>query len=137
MPQSYCEGRGRALRSLAREPQVQKPQQKTCDDQRHPDLEVGRRKHLRQSKLLSPRISVFSKITSWKKYPSPTIAERHRRAGRVLRCHSMTSSARESNDSGMLRTSSLAVLRLITNRNLVGCWTGRSEGLAPFKIIST
>jgi hypothetical protein len=32
---------------------------------------------------------------------------------------------------GTLRPSALAVLRLITNSNLVGCWTGRSAGLAP------
>ena len=43
----------------------------------------GAGKTSRQSKLLSSRISIFSKITSWKKYPSPTIAERHRRAGWV------------------------------------------------------
>src|SRR5262249_39141965 len=30
-----------------------------------------------------------------------------------------------------------AVLRLITNSNLVGCSTGRSAGLAPFRILCT
>ena len=29
-----------------------------------------------------------------------------------------------------------AVLRLMTSSNLVGCWTGRSLGFAPFKILS-
>src|SRR5207245_11130642 len=33
--------------------------------------------------------------------------------------------------------SALAVLRLITNSNLVGCSIGRSAGLAPFRILST
>jgi len=27
--------------------------------------------------------------------------------------------------------------QLMISSNLVGCWTGRSEGLAPFKILST
>ena len=31
----------------------------------------------------------------------------------------------------------LAVLRLMTSSNLVGCWTGRSAGLAPFRILAT
>src|SRR6516164_10235757 len=38
--------------------------------------------------------------------------------------------------SGTVRPSALAVLRLITSWNLVGCWTGRSAGLAPFRILS-
>ena len=37
----------------------------------------------------------------------------------------------------MLRPSAFAVLRLMTSSNLVGCWTGRSAGLAPFNILST
>ena len=35
------------------------------------------------------------------------------------------------------RPSALAVLRLITSSNFVGCSTGRSAGLAPFRILST
>jgi hypothetical protein len=31
----------------------------------------------------------------------------------------------------------LAALRLITSSNFVGCSTGRSPGLVPFKILST
>ena len=34
-------------------------------------------------------------------------------------------------------TGALAVLRLTTSSNLVGCCTGKSEGLKPFKILST
>ena len=30
-----------------------------------------------------------------------------------------------------------AVFKLITNSNLIGCCTGRSAGLAPFRILST
>jgi hypothetical protein len=43
----------------------------------------------------------------------------------------MTWSARSSSDWGIVRPSALAVLRLITNSNLVGCSTGRSVGFAP------
>ena len=33
----------------------------------------------------------------------------------------------------MVRPRALAVLRLITRPNFVGCWIGRSAGLAPFQ----
>src|SRR5215471_19067000 len=46
--------------------------------------------------------------------------------------HSMSWSARSRKDSEIVSPSALAVLRLITSANLVGCWTGRLEGLAPF-----
>src|SRR5262249_33974927 len=45
--------------------------------------------------------------------------------------HSITSSARDIKLSENFTPSALAVLRLITNSNLVGCMTGRSAGLAP------
>jgi len=48
--------------------------------------------------------------------------------------HSITSSAMASSVGGTVRPSALAVLRLITNSNLVGCITGISAGLAPFRI---
>src|SRR5262245_39768364 len=51
--------------------------------------------------------------------------------------HSMTWSARASTDCGIVRPSALAVLRLITNSNLVGRSTGRSAGFIPFRILST
>src|SRR4029434_4472912 len=51
--------------------------------------------------------------------------------------YSITSSARTSKEGGTVRPSSLAVFRLITNSNLVGCSTGRSEGLVPLSILST
>ena len=50
--------------------------------------------------------------------------------------HSMTSSARESSMGGTSMPSALAVLTLIASSNLVGCWIGRSTGLAPFRIRS-
>src|SRR5215475_9201290 len=48
-----------------------------------------------------------------------------------------TRSALASTFGGIIRPICLAVLRLITNSNFVGCSTGRSAGLAPFKILST
>src|SRR5258708_6072486 len=52
----------------------------------------------------------------------------------ATRRYSITSSARASNEGGTVRPSALAVLRLITSSYLVGCSTGRSEGLVPLRI---
>jgi hypothetical protein len=51
--------------------------------------------------------------------------------------HSMTWSARISNDGGIVSPSTLAVLRLMTRSKIVGCWIGRSAGLAPLRIFPT
>src|SRR5262249_27702139 len=51
--------------------------------------------------------------------------------------HSITWSVRASNVVGTSRPSALAVIRLMTRSNLVGCSTGRSAGFAPRKILST
>src|SRR5262249_11549276 len=51
--------------------------------------------------------------------------------------HSITSSASASTLSGNVRPSALAVFRLMTRSNLVGCSTGMSPGFAPFRILST
>src|SRR5262249_36864025 len=51
--------------------------------------------------------------------------------------HSSTWSARASSEGGIVRPSALAVLRLMTRSNFVGCSTGRSAGLAPLRILST
>src|SRR5262249_59128188 len=45
--------------------------------------------------------------------------------------HSMSGSACSSTEDGIVRPRALAVLRLITSANLVGCSTGRSAGFAP------
>jgi hypothetical protein len=45
--------------------------------------------------------------------------------------HSITSSAVASSAGGTVRPSALAVLRLMTNSNLVGCTTGRSAAFSP------
>ena len=55
----------------------------------------------------------------------------------AARDYSMTSSTRERIKGGIVRPSAAAVFKLTTTSNLVGCWTGRSAGLAPFRILST
>src|SRR4029453_2444659 len=51
--------------------------------------------------------------------------------------YSIPWSARASSDGGIVRPRALAVLRLRTNSNFVGCSIGRFAGLAPFRILST
>src|SRR5262249_51448428 len=51
--------------------------------------------------------------------------------------HSITSSARASSVGGTSRPRALAVFRLITSSNFVGCSTGRSAGFVPCKILCT
>lgn len=60
-----------------------------------------------------------------------------RRTAASPRGYSITSSARPRRESGTVMPSAFAVFKLITNSILVGCSTGRSAGLAPFKILST
>ena len=51
--------------------------------------------------------------------------------------YSIISSARPINVLGTVMPSALAALRLMTSLNFAGCWIGRSDGLTPFKILST
>ena len=51
--------------------------------------------------------------------------------------HLISLLARASTSGGIVRPICFAVLRLITSSNFVGCSTGRSAGLAPFRILST
>src|SRR5262249_22866602 len=51
--------------------------------------------------------------------------------------YSISWSARSRTAGGVVRLRALAVLRLMTSSNLVGCSTGRSAGLIPFRILST
>ena len=51
--------------------------------------------------------------------------------------YSITSSAFARKAGGMLRPSALAVIKLMTRSNLVGCSTGISPGFVPRKILST
>ena len=54
-----------------------------------------------------------------------------------LKCHLMTRSALTSTLGGIVRPICFAALRLMMNSNFVACCTGKSAGLAPFKILST
>jgi hypothetical protein len=47
--------------------------------------------------------------------------------------YSITSSARPSSVTGMVRPSNFAVLRLMTSVTLVICWTGRSAAFSPLR----
>src|SRR5262249_54286832 len=47
--------------------------------------------------------------------------------------HSITSSASARSVGGISTLSAFAVLRLITNSNLVACITGRSAGFSPLR----
>ncbi len=58
-------------------------------------------------------------------------------ASSATAAYSITSSARASSDGGMLSPRALAVFRLITSSNFVGCSTGMSPGFAPLRILST
>ena len=59
----------------------------------------------------------------------------HRTADESASSHySITSSARASSVGGTSRPSAFAVLRLMISSNFVGCTTGRSAGLSPFRI---
>src|SRR3990172_11903441 len=49
----------------------------------------------------------------------------------------MTLSAFISVHCGIVRPICLAVFKLITNSNFIGCSTGKSAGLVPFRILST
>src|SRR6266702_4647893 len=55
----------------------------------------------------------------------------------VLTGHRITSSAWKRSVGGIVIPSPLAVFRLMTNSNFMGCSTGSSAGLAPFRILST
>ena len=58
---------------------------------------------------------------------------------RCINCwaYSITSSARASSAGGIAKPRAFAVFMLITNSNLLGCVTGSSAGLLPFRILST
>ena len=51
--------------------------------------------------------------------------------------HLITLSARANTFGGIVSPICLAVFKLMTNSNFVGCSTGRSAGLVPSRILST
>ncbi|MBI1996211.1 MAG: hypothetical protein HYU31_12865 [Deltaproteobacteria bacterium] len=52
-------------------------------------------------------------------------------------CYFTTRVTRMSTIGGIVRPRALAVLRLSTNSNLIGCSTGMSAGFVPLRILST
>src|SRR5262249_23013912 len=60
-----------------------------------------------------------------------------RRRDEMAPSHSMISVAKTSRCSGILSPSASAVFLLMTRSKTIGCSTGRSAGLAPFKMRST
>src|SRR5262249_14358185 len=97
---------------------------------------------------LSPRLEVFTIVEGMSALPPKTDMVQQDRdvclvpKADILRSskegrYSITSSASCWSLSGTSRPSVLAVLRLMTSSNLVGCSTGNSAGLAPCMTLAT
>src|SRR5262249_34979872 len=71
-----------------------------------------------------------------KKVLAPKSANRKFKIENPKWCHLMTLSALASTFGGIVKPICLAVLRLTTNSNFIGCSTGISAGLAPLRILS-
>jgi hypothetical protein len=93
-----------------------------------------------------PRLRTLALLRRWRSLPEqPTSCRRQRnlhncrpeQVQQTEQPYSITSSASASSLSGTVRTSALAVVRLMTSSNLVGCSTGMSATLAPCRILST
>src|ERR1700730_8444087 len=87
--------------------------------------------------LVSPPLRVADALPDRREYACPDCARAEDgAAGANLGCgHLMTSSARSRIAGGIVRPIAWAVFRLMTSRNFAGCWTGRSAGLAPLRIL--
>ena len=91
-------------------------------------------------KHVERRAAFWAKATAKLDALSKRVSPEERRkleAALEVRIHSITSSAKAISLSGILRPSALAVVRLMTSSNLVGCTTGRSAGLVPLRIFPT
>jgi hypothetical protein len=66
----------------------------------------------------------------------PSRYREHQTSNEVSAPHSITLSARANNASGTVTPIALAVFRLITSSNLVGCSTGMSATLVPLKSLT-
>src|SRR6516225_4375681 len=75
-------------------------------------------------------------LRTWRKRPRRG-RDAEQRDERAPAAHSITSSARPSSVSGIVRPSAVAVIRLMTRSNLIGCSTGKLAGFAPRRILST
>src|SRR5215475_10755547 len=92
---------------------------------------------VRQSSAEKPDHRHRRLLRARRERPSCGRAAEQREERAALHLHSITLSARARNAGGTVKPSALAVLRLMTNSNMVGCSTGRSAGSAPFRILST
>src|SRR6185503_10765869 len=99
-------------------------------------IEIGaislRRHRLQQANAVNPRLGGLHRDGATQDRAGRS-AERD---NEVAPSHSITASARASRVGGTSMPIALAVLRLITNSNLVGCSTGISAGLVPRRILS-
>src|SRR5262249_48823085 len=101
--------------------------------------------HKSDDPFASGRTGVRAQEADGRQLHRPLRPRRERPGGRrtaehrdeLAALHSITSSTRARRVDGTSRPSDLAVLRLTTSSNLVGCSTGNSAGLVPFKIRST
>jgi hypothetical protein len=105
-----------------------------CQHDRRHLIEIGL-VHRVPRRVLAKRFSV-SPDALWR-HDLPPQARAAKQHDELTAFHSITSLARASSVGGTLSPIAFAVLRLITNSNLVGCSTGRSAGLAPLSILST
>src|SRR5262245_6120473 len=83
-----------------------------------------------------PLIRLRNRHTKWCGL-RPCCSDAAEQRDKLAASHSITSSARSRNDSGIVRPSAFAVVRLTTRSYLVGCSTGRSPGFAPSRILCT
>ena len=87
-----------------------------------------------QGRATIRRRGTFSRACAQPARPRLGSARLHPSLG-VKSSYSMTSLARARIDCGIVRPSILAVFRLTTSSKAVGCWTGKSAGLAPWSIL--
>src|SRR5438067_1553234 len=113
--------------------------QRSSPDHRHFRLSASSRARakrqgpVQRSPLPTERLNrlIASKRLLQQNLPTSTPAPQQ------LEPYSSTSSAINRNSRFIVSPSSLAVFKLTSSSNLVGCSTGRSAGFAPFSILST
>ena len=105
------------------------------------DLALGRRYGRAECQLSRRRVAGMEKIEWISSARSGLLPLRFNSHGsgrsQAATDYLITSSACNSSVCGIVSPSALADFILITISNLVGCSTGRSPGLAPFRILST
>jgi len=96
-----------------------------------PTSALGQKQTLEQVRVMSalpPKADIGTRPCDVRFVPKADIL----RCGKKRR-YSITLSASERTDSGMVNPSAFAVLRLIDSSYLVGCWIGSCPGLAPLR----